>query len=181
MNLIEIAVLAAALGVDCMVVSFSQGLIFKENRVKNSLILAVTMGLFQGIMPIFGYLGIGSISEYIKPFSNWLVFAIFMFLGIKFIYEAFQEKEKICCISVECLISMGIATSIDALVSGVTLNLTSTPLLLSCVVIGLVSFWMSLKGFWAGIFFKKLPSKVLEIAGGVILILLALKSCQITI
>lgn len=48
MHLIEILFLAAALGVDCLVVSFSQGLVFTRNRTKNSLALALTMGVFSG-------------------------------------------------------------------------------------------------------------------------------------
>lgn len=176
MGLIEIFVLAIALGIDCLVVSFSQGLTFTAKRTKNSLILATTMGLCQGVMPVFGYLGSEIVSKYIEPYSKWLVFIIFLTLGIKFIYEAFQEKEDICCIDIKCLISMGIATSIDALASGVTLNLTNAPLLLSILTIGFASFFMSVCGFWLGNFFKKLPSLYLEILGGIILIILAIKA-----
>lgn len=177
MSLIEIIVLAIALGIDCLAVSFSQGLTFTSKRTRNSLILALTMGLCQSIMPILGYLGSETVSKYIEPYSKWLVFAIFMFLGVKFIYEAFQEKEEeVCCIDIKCLISMGIATSIDALASGVSLNLTNTPLVLSVTAIGLASFLMSLCGFWLGNFFKKLPSLYLEISGGIILIILAIKA-----
>ena len=177
MSLVEIIVLAVALGIDCMVVSFSQGLIFTKNRLRNSVILALTMGFCQGIMPVFGYFGCETVSKYIAPYSKWLVFAIFMVLGVKFIYEAFQEKEeKICCIDLKCLVGMGIATSIDALAAGVSLNLTHTSLLLSALIIGFMSFYMSLKGFWFAIFFKKIPSRFLEIAGGMVLIFLAIKS-----
>lgn len=178
MHIVDIIFLAVALGIDCLVVSFSQGLIFTKNRTKNSLALATTMGLAQGIMPCFGYFFTGIISSYIEAYSKWLVFVIFFILGVKFIYEAFERKEdtKICCIDFKCLICMGIATSIDALVSGVSLNLTKTPLLLSVLLIGLMSFFMSMSGFWFGNFFKKLPSKYLEILGGMILIFLGVKS-----
>lgn len=177
MNLAEIIVLAIALGIDCLVVSFSQGLILAKNRVRNSVILALTMGFCQGLMPVFGYIGTETINNYVAPYSKWLVFAIFMILGGKFIIEAFHHKEeKICCINLKCLIGMGIATSIDALASGVSLNLTHTPLLLSVLIIGFMSFVMSLGGFWFAIFFKKLPSKFLEITGGLVLVFLAVKS-----
>lgn len=177
MNLAEIIILAAALGIDCLVVSFSQGLILNSNRIRNSVILALTMGFCQGFMPCLGYFGTGVISKYITAYSNWLVFAIFMILGIKFIYESFQKKEeKICCIDLKCLIGMGIATSIDAFAAGVSINLTHTSLILSALIIGFMSFYMSLKGFWFAIFFKRLPSRILEISGGLILIFLAIKS-----
>ena len=48
MNLIDLILLAIALGIDCLVVSFSQGLIFNTNRLKSSLQLALVMGVFSG-------------------------------------------------------------------------------------------------------------------------------------
>ena len=177
MNLIDVIFLSAALGVDCLVVSFSQGFIFTSARIKNSSMLALTMGIFQAVMPCIGYLAAASVSRYIEPFSKWIVFAIFTALAIKFIYEAFQEKqETICCIGLKCLIGMGIATSIDALGAGVNLHLTKTPMLYSALIIGIGSVLMSLSGFWLGNFFKKLPSKFLEITGGLILFVLGVKA-----
>lgn len=177
MNLFEIILLAIALGIDCLVVSFSQGLIFNKNRTKNSLALAATMGIFQGIMPVLGYFGAGVVSVYVEKFSHWLVFVIFFVLGIKFIAEAFFEKEDtICCIGFRCLMSMGFATSIDAFAAGVSLNFSGTKLLIPVLIIGTASFLMSSGGFWFGNCFKKFPSRILEISGGVILIGLALKA-----
>ncbi len=177
MHLAELIFLSIALGMDCLVVSFSQGLIFTRNRTKNSFALAFTMGLAQSLMPCAGYFGAGVLSRYIEAYSEWLVFIIFLALGLKFIYEAFQQKEDaICCIDLKCLIGMGIATSIDAMAAGVSLKLTHSPFLLSVLLIGAFSFVMSLTGFWSGNFFKRLPSRYLEITGGVILIILGFKS-----
>lgn len=178
MSIVEIVFLAFALGVDCLVVSFSQGLIFTSNRFKNSLALALTMGLSQGLMPCIGYTGADVISKYVEPFSQWIVFAIFMVLGLKFIFEAFGEKEdnEISCLGFKCLVGMGIATSIDALVAGASLNFSKTSLVIPALIIGFASFIMSLFGFWSGNKLKNLSSKYLEITGGLILIFLALKS-----
>lgn len=177
MTLIDILLLSIALGIDCFVVSFSQGLIFKTDRIKTALRLAFTMGLFQGFMPVIGYAGANSLYKTIVPYSNKIVFALFFILGIKFILEAFNTKEeKIECLDMKCLIGLGIATSIDALVSGATLKLTQTNLLLSAVLIGITSFLMSTAGYFCGHSIKQIPAKYLEIAGGIILILLAIKS-----
>ena len=176
MSLIDIFILSVALGIDCLVVSFSQGLIFTKNRVRNSLMLGLTMGFCQGFMPFLSFIGTEFVSKFIESYAQIIVFLIFLALGAKFIAGAFLEKkEEICCIDFKCLIGMGIATSIDALASGVGLNLANAPLFVSISLIGIISFVMSLCGFWFGNFFKKLPSKVLEISGGTILILLALK------
>lgn len=92
MNLIDITLLALALGIDCLIVSFSQGLIFNCNRAKNSLNLALTMGLFQGFMPVIGYIGTNSLYKILVPYSTKIVFAIFFILGTRFIMESFQKK-----------------------------------------------------------------------------------------
>lgn len=177
MNLIDLVLLAIALGIDCLVVSFSQGLIFNTNRLKNSIQLAVVMGIFQGGMPLIGYAGTDYMYKLVVPYSKWIVFGIFFILGLKFILEAFKAKEEeIQCIGLKCLIGLGVATSIDALVAGSTLRLTETNLLVAGLMIGLMSFLMSMAGFWSGNYIKNIPSKYLEISGGIILILLALKS-----
>lgn len=177
MSLIDIILLAIALGIDCLVVSFSQGLIFNTQRLKNSIRLALVMGSFQGLMPIIGYVGTDYLYNIVVPFSKWIVFLIFLILGLKFIVESFQTKEdEIQCIDLKCLLGLGIATSIDALVSGATIRLTGTNLLITCLIIGIISFAMSVIGFYGGKLFKNIPSKHLEISGGLILILLAVKS-----
>lgn len=177
MNLIDMILLGLALGVDCLIASFSQGLIFKSDRIKNSLSLAVIMGLFQGGMPVIGYIGTNYIYAYITRFSKWIVFGIFLTLGIKFITEAFNKKRnQVQCIGLKCLLGLGFATSIDALVAGASIRLTGTNLFLSVLIVGLCSFLMSIAGFWSGNTMKNIPSKYLEISGGIILVLLALKA-----
>ena len=174
MTLIDIILLAIALGIDCFVVSFSQGLIFKNNRFKNSFNLALVMGFFQGFMPVIGYVGTNSLYKLIVPFSKWIVFGIFLTLGLKFIVDSFTPKEEqVQCIGWKCLCRLGIATSIDALVS---VNLIVAPETRASMLVGLVSFLMSICGFYSGNFIKNIPPKYLEITGGVILILLAIKS-----
>jgi len=177
LNLIDIIMLGIALGVDCFVVSFSQGLIFTSKRRINSFKLALTMGLFQGLMPIIGYIGTNWIYNILISYSKYIVAFIFFILGLHFIMETFSNNnDKIHCIDFKCLIGLGIATSIDALISGISLKLTHSNLLISCLVIGILSFIMSGIGFWTGNFIKKLPLKYLHILGGLILIFLGIKT-----
>lgn len=178
MNLVDILLLSIALGLDCMVVSFSQGLVLKNDLMKNSLILAFTMGIFQGAMPFIGYTGGDYIYNFVYPFSKFIVFAIFFVLGLNFILESFNQnkKETPNCLGYKCLLSLGVATSIDALVAGANINLTLTPLFPAALYIGIIAFIMSFAGFWAVKYFKNLPAQNLEISGGLILVFLAVKS-----
>ncbi len=145
------------------------------------MLLALTMGFCQGLMPAIGYACTNLVNDYIEPFSHWIVFIIFTALGVKFITEAFQAKKEseVCCIGFKCLLTLGIATSIDALAAGVSINLSNTPILLPVLIIGIASFVMSILGFTIGGCFKKLPSKYLEITGGLILCTLGIKAVLI--
>jgi len=175
MNLLQIILLAIALSIDAMVVSFTQGLIFKEHKRKNSFLLAFFFGFFQFLMPVIGYFATLGVYKYLQFINKWIVFAIFMFLGIKFIKEAFEEKkDTITCLSVYCLLVFAIATSIDAFGAGISLCFSHVDIWFPAILIGVVTFVNSLFGFWSGYLFKNFPSKYLEIAGGLILIGLAI-------
>jgi len=177
MSYIEIVLLAIALSIDAFIVSFSYGLTFDRERTKNALSLAFFTGFFQGLMPIVGYFLTSFIKSYIEPFAPWIIFTIFMFLGIKFIKEAFDKKDdKPLCISLFCLFMIGIATSIDAFSAGISLSLMGNKILKPALLITMITFINSLFGFILGGKLKNLPTKSLEISAGLILILLAIKN-----
>ena len=136
------------------------------------------MGLFQGCMPIIGYLLAGTVTRYINGAAKWIVFGIFLILGLNFILEALKKEKDppIYCIGLKCLLSLGLATSIDALGAGVSLRLSNSNLLQSALIIGLTSFILSLLGFWSGNRIKHLPANVLQLIGGVILVSLGIKA-----
>ena len=176
MSYFEIILLALALSIDACVVSFTYGLCYNVQRIKNSLSLAVFTGAFQALMPVLGYYITELVKDFISPFSSVIVFVIFLYLGIKFIIDAFQEKSKPVCIGIVCLLLIGVATSIDAFSAGISLSLYGNRILKPALLIGSITFINSLLGFWAGGKLKNMPSKLLEILGGSILIILAIKA-----
>ena len=177
MSNIELLILAFALSVDACVVSFSYGLTTDKSKRVTAFALAFTTGVFQAIMPVLGYEFTNLIKVFILPYSKWIVFIIFAYLGFTIIKEAFnKENEEKAILTLRTLILIGIATSIDAFSAGITLSLTNTPLLLSAVTIGIVTFINSFLGFSSGFCLKKFNSKGMEILGGVLLIALAIKS-----
>jgi len=177
MNYTDIILLAIALSIDACVVSFSYGLCSDRRKRINSLLLASTTGLFQAFMPILGALFANLIKSVILPYSKWIVFIIFIYLGIIFIREALTNKEqKALCVDLKTLLLIGVATSIDSLSAGIPLFLTGSPMKFSITVIGFITFINSQLGYWLGCVFKRLNSRFLEILGGLILIFLAIKS-----
>jgi putative Mn2+ efflux pump MntP len=179
MSVIEVFILAIALAIDASVASFSQGTILTSNKRKYSMILALFMGSFQGFMPVIGwYIALG-FYVYLKEFDHWVAFSIFTLLGIKFIYEAIKpgdcKKPAQTCLSFYCIFSLSIATSIDALAAGATLSFLRIDIIFPAIIIGVVTFFASIAGFWGGYFLKKLNSTIFEIFGGLLLIALGIK------
>lgn len=176
MSSLEIIILAIALSIDACVVSFSYGLKFSQNRMRNSLLLACTTGIFQGLMPPVGYFLTGFVKSYIEPYANLIVFLIFTYLGVKIIIESFQNaEEKPLCIDLKCLILAGIATSIDAFSAGITLSLSANRILKPALLIAFITFVNSLFGYQIGAKSKHAPTQWMEVFAGMLLIILGIK------
>ena len=176
MSYLSIFVLALALSIDACVVSFSYGLKSNNEKLKNALLLSSFTGLFQAIMPVIGYYLTNFVKVFIEPYSKFIVFFIFVYLGIKFIKESFEEKtDKELCIDLKYLFLIGIATSIDAFSAGISLSLYGNKILKPAVLIGLITFINANLGFFLGGKLRKLPTRFLEISAGILLIALGIK------
>lgn len=177
MSYLSIIVLAFALSIDACLVSFSYGLAFRENRVKNALLLALFTGFFQGFMPLAGYFLTSFVQTFIQPYAPIIIFLIFTYLGVKFIIEAFRKKEqKVLCLGLKCLFLVGIATSIDAFSAGISLALCGNTIIKPSLLITGVTFINSIAGFELGGKLQHLPTRILEILAGSLLVILGLRA-----
>lgn len=183
MSYFEILFLAVILSIDAFCLSFSYGLSHLKRPVKVSVKIALGTGFSQFIMPLIGAYFTNMIYDYIQNYAKYLAGGIFIALGIKIITEALgsnekQDTDKIFTedISLPMLFSISVATSIDALAAGTSLYLLKAPVFAAAVTIGLITFINSLTGFYLGKLFKNLASGVLNKLGGLILIILGLKS-----
>ena len=178
MNIYEIIILSVALALDALIVSFSYGTIINTQRLKNALLLSTSFGIFQMLMPILGWFLTGVIYIYLQKYSKWIVFTVFFILGIKFIKEAIstQEKDQIKCISFLCILSLALATSIDALGAGISIKFSDVLIWFPSIIIGIITFILSLCGFFIASILKNISEKYVSIFGALILFYLALKS-----
>lgn len=179
MNFVDVFLLALALSVDAFVVSFSYGLIIKKKKGKTAIQLGLSTGLGQFIMPIIGWYGARSIYKEIEQLDHWIAFFVFLMLGIKVIADALKGcdcREKLSKkLTFKILFMIGLATSIDALVSGSMLFFMKAPVWSAAACIGFITFAMAILGFNFCRMFKKVPTKYLEVASGLILIGLGCK------
>lgn len=176
MTVFEIILMGLALSLDAMIVSFSYGLVTGSNKFKNSMMLSLSFGFFQFLMPFAGFYFSSLVYSQLKIFSKWIIFAIFSYLAFKFIQSSMEKEKKTYtnCISCLCLLWLAIATSIDALGAGISIRFMDIDVLIPALCIGFITFLSSFCGFWFASLFKKIPTKYIEIIGALLLIYLAI-------
>ncbi len=171
--------LALALSADAFAVAFSYGLVIKKKIFSSALKLGAATGIGQFVMPLIGWLATSSIHHYIEAFDHWIAFTVFLLLGVNVICGAFsgEEYEKVDPrLSLRLLFMLGTATSIDACVAGISLYFMDVGILLSTALIGIVCFACTVVGFYVSRVFYRLPTAFLQIAAGVLLIFLGIKT-----
>jgi putative Mn2+ efflux pump MntP len=178
MEILTIVLIAISLSFDTFAVSISCGLILRRIDFFSATKIAVTMAVFQAVMPLIGWLAGSGIKTYAESFDHWIAFVILGLLGGKMIYESFNtdpEERSFNPLDFKVMVGMAIATSIDALVVGFSFALLDYKILFSVGIIGAVTYIVAMLGMLFG---KKIGSRNgrrMEILGGIMLFLIGLK------
>lgn len=175
--MLEVVILALALSMDAFAVSIGLGSKPVASYRKLAAMAAAYFGVFQGLMPLLGYLGGKGLLGWIEVYAPWVAFLLLIFVGGKMVFEAFSEgiEEDICQITQRVMLTLAIATSIDAMAAGFALNLLNTNPFVACVIIGLTTMLMSALGVYIGKHSGTWLESKAELFGGIILILIAIK------
>lgn len=203
MTLTELFIIAVGLSMDAFAVSICKGLSLKKLRFKDALTVGLYFGIFQGGMPLIGYILGVQFQDKITSFDHWIAFILLSIIGFNMIKES-REKEPVDAneevvaegiaesenanvtlssdikneenpLKFKEMIVLAIATSIDALAIGVTFAFLKVDIVPAVSFIGIVTFVLSMVGVKIGnIFGTKYKSKA-ELAGGIILIGMGIK------
>ena len=195
--IIQIVLLGIALSMDAFAVSVTDGLIYQDINKKKALFIALVFGVMQGLMPLIGYWlvelvefivneGAGaSAGNFMATVVTWAAFVLLLFIGGKMIFEAVTslkkpaEEKTMKLFSVKEVLIFGIATSIDALGSGVALHSglsNNTTIFMHVSIIICITFVISFIGVVLGGKIEKLfkgKTEITSIIGGCILVSLA--------
>ncbi len=176
MGILEIFLIGVGLSMDAFAVSICKGLSTRILKLKHALTCGIYFGFFQGFMPLVGYLLGTQFKDKIESIDHWIAFVLLFFIGFNMIKEAFGDEEEVDPdFSIQAMIPLAIATSIDALAVGVTFAFLRVDIILSVTIIALSTFVISMIGVKIGhIFGLKYKSKA-ELAGGIILIGMGIK------
>ncbi|MBQ7323175.1 MAG: manganese efflux pump [Clostridia bacterium] len=179
----ELLLLAIGVSMDAFAVSVCKGLSTKKASPVHMAKCGVWFGGFQALMPLIGFL-LGSLfAEAIVAVDHWVAFLLLGWIGANMLKEAFSKEEGCDCdneknadFSIKTMLTMAVATSIDALAVGISLAMAgNVNIWVAILLIGLVTGSLSALGVKLGSIFGDKFEKKAQIAGGVILILLGIK------
>ena len=174
--------LGVALAADAFSVSLANGLNEPCMRTRKACGIAAMFALFQGVMPMLGWICIHTLLGYFQAFEPmipWIALALLGFIGGKMLYDGIKGEDCECgCtrIGLAGLLVQGVATSIDALSVGFTIAEYNLPAaLLAATLIALVTFIICTVGVLLG---RKMGTKLAgkaTILGGALLIVIGLE------
>ena len=175
--------LGFGLAMDAFSVSLANGLHEPKMKPHRILLIAGTFAIFQGIMPLLGWICVHTVLQYFEilgKFIPWIAFALLAYIGGKMIMDGIKgDCEAEGCedrLGFGMLMVQGIATSIDALSVGFAIaNNTLTEALISIAIISVLTLGICIGGIVIGkLFGSKLAGKA-SIFGGIILVAIGLE------
>lgn len=177
-QLIIFLLIGTGLSFDSFAVSVSCGLVKKRISFREAVPIASSLAIFQALFPVIGWYAGIKLHNYIGAFDHWLAFILLGFIGIKMMYESKQQESNVNSIdtlSVRLVLGLSVATSIDALVVGLSFGVLEMSILYPVIIIGLVTFLASMLGMYCG---KNIPAKHNRhslLLGGIVLIVIGIK------
>lgn len=169
---------AASLAMDALAVSICIGAMMPGRAAGAGARLAVSCGAFQFAMPLIGAaLGTHALS-YISSFDHWVAFGLLAAVGGNMIREGMGPDE---CKAWSAdpthsitLLTIAVATSIDALAVGASFAISSRPVLPLAIAAGVITAALCMIGAIAGARYGARSGRRAEIVGGCVLIIIGL-------
>ncbi len=179
MSLLEIILLGVALSMDAFAVTISNMFAHRGISTRHALLMPLFFGAFQFGMPLIGYFAGSLVADLISQYAGIITFIILGYIGGKMIWDAFHEEDEESDdkdLTLGTLTFQAIATSIDALGVGFSFAALAVEPFSAAGIIGITTFLCILVALRLGRSFgSKLGNKA-TIVGGVVLILIGLKS-----
>jgi len=179
MKLFDIILLAIGLAMDCFVVSIACGMAMKKIKLWPTIKIAFFFGFFQAAMPLIGWVVGSRFRIYVENFDHWIAFLILTLLGARMIHENFKvqhtDQKKLNPYKLSVILTLAVATSIDALAVGFTFAFLKINLWLAIFIIGITSLLISIFGILFGHKYCCKFNVPAELLGGIVLIGIGIK------
>lgn len=177
MNFGDILVIGFGLAMDAFAISVCKGLTMLHRDLKKTFIIAGYFAFFQMLMPLLGFLAGNQLSTIVASVAHWIAFALLVLIGGNMIRDSFHPDSNKANddVSFKTMFPLAIATSIDALITGVTFAFLSVNIWTSILLIGAITFLVCTAGVLLGKLIGARLQNHAELLGGIILILIGLK------
>lgn len=177
-QLITFFLIGIGLSFDSFAVSVSCGLMRREIKFPKACLIAFSLAFFQALFPAIGWFIGATIKDLIASVDHWIAFGLLAFIGIKMIIEGIKPNgtlKNFNPFKLRILIGLSVATSIDALVVGLSFGFLDIPILFPVLVIGVVTFIASMLGMLFGKYIPAKRSHQSLILGGIIITAIGIK------
>lgn len=173
----ELFLIGVGLSMDAFAASVCKGLTMGRMRWRQGAVIALFFGGFQAMMPFIGWALGRQFEQAIASVDHWIAFLLLGWIGGKMVWDALHGGENAVRAGFDLkeLLVLAVATSIDALVVGVTFAFLQVLILPAVALIGCTTFAISLAGVWIGHRFGGALKDKATLAGGIILCLIGLK------
>jgi len=184
MPIASLLLLAVGLAMDAAAVSATRGLMVDRVTARHAALVAVFFGGAQALMPLLGWLAGDWLGSLVQAWGDWIAAGVFAVLGAKMCWEArgkepsdadLGERAGRDPFALATMALLALATSVDALVAGITLPMMGAPLPISVAAIGVTTAVLSVGALLLGRRLGSAFEKRLDIVGGLILIGLGVK------
>ena len=179
MDTLSLLGLAVALAMDAFAVALAAGATLRPLTFRPCFRLVFHFALFQAMMPVIGWLAGLTVQSFVTAWSHWIAFLLLVFIGGRMIFLALNGEQNQNSPADPSkgltLVMLSLATSIDALAVGLTLAMLEVAIWLPALIIGLVAGCFTLVGLFLGTRAGRLWGKQIEVAGGILLIVIGLK------
>lgn len=192
MTVWEIILIGVALAMDAFALTIANCTTYKNSLTrKKEWSMPAAFALFQFLMPVIGYYIGSALSGSLKSISKFVTAAIFFALALKIVIDNLKEAksgkgeraetekaaDKTAAFTFGVLTAQAIATSIDALLIGVTFAVSlDFSVFLAALIIGAVTFAIVVAALYIGKSLGKILGRYAQWAGAVILLILAVKN-----
>lgn len=178
MSILDIVGISLGLAMDAFAVAISAGITIPRITSRHYFRLSFHFGLFQAFMPLIGWMAGKTIVGYLENWNHWIAFLLLAAIGGKMLYESFQPAERRSKVDPTHglrLVTLSLATSIDALAIGMSLAILGLEIVYPAIIIGLITMNLTFLGMKlgekAGRFFGRWAEKL----GSVVLIVIGIK------
>jgi putative Mn2+ efflux pump MntP len=175
MNFASIALLALAMSTDAFAAAVSKGTALHRPRWGEALRTGVIFGTIEALTPVAGWLLGTAAARHVQAWDHWIAFVLLGGLGVRMVLASLAAPEDRAAPkphrhSFWLLAITGLATSMDAMIVGVSLAFIDVAIVPVALAVGFTTLVLVTAGVMLGRALGAVAGKRAEMLGGLLLI-----------